>query len=191
MSLYVSVCLCVSVCVCVCLCVSVCVCACLCGSVCVCVCLCVSVCVCVCLCVSVCVCVCVSVCVCVCLCVSVCVSVCVCLCVSVCVCVCLCVSVCLSVLGGRLGAGNTPQDNSFYPSISQPDWLHLTSIHVSACDSKHQIYLPSHRAATLILRSRGHPPREHMFKRVSRTISIDLGCPLEGSNLESRIVIAP
>jgi hypothetical protein len=44
----------VSVCVCVCLCVSVCVCVCLCVSVCVCVCLCVSVCVCVCLYVSVC-----------------------------------------------------------------------------------------------------------------------------------------
>ncbi len=32
------------------------------------------------------------------------------------------------LLGGRLGAGNTLQDNSFYPIQSQPDWPHLTSI---------------------------------------------------------------
>jgi hypothetical protein len=31
------------------------------------------------------------------------------------------------LLGGRLGAANAPQDNSFYPTKYQPDWLHLAS----------------------------------------------------------------
>ncbi len=32
------------------------------------------------------------------------------------------------ILGGQLGAGNTPQDQSFYPTKSQPDRPHLTLI---------------------------------------------------------------
>ena len=79
----------VSLCGSVCLCVFVCPCKCVC--VCVYVCLCASVCVCVCLCVPVCFCVCVCVClsVSVCLCLRVCVSVCVCLSLSACLCDCV------------------------------------------------------------------------------------------------------
>ena len=37
------------------------------------------------------------------------------------------------LLGGRLGAENTPQDHSFYSIKSQPDWPHLTSIREGYC----------------------------------------------------------
>jgi hypothetical protein len=32
------------------------------------------------------------------------------------------------LMGGRLGVGDTLQDHSPNPIISQPDWLHITSI---------------------------------------------------------------
>ncbi len=32
------------------------------------------------------------------------------------------------LLGGRLGAGNLPQDRWFNHTKYQPDWLHITSI---------------------------------------------------------------
>jgi hypothetical protein len=32
------------------------------------------------------------------------------------------------LMGGRLGGGNTPQDQSFHFIKSHPDWLHSTSI---------------------------------------------------------------
>ena len=105
LSVHVSVCACVCLCMCLSVHVSVCVCVCLC------MCLSVHVSVCVCVCLCMCLSVYVSVCVCVCLCmclsvyVSVCVCVCLCMCLSVyvsvcaCVCLCMCLSVYVSVYG--------------------------------------------------------------------------------------------